>query len=160
MWMIPSDLPSFSNGTASAVRTPTATPANLAPGNSATASLTSWTGRGRPARSPSHPGPRELGYGIPKVVNVERPSLSYRSSSEPAKLDGNSHPYVVYQTNRAKMRNGDLGITFDSPDHRIVGTTESIGIFCHGIQHRLGVRWRFGDHAQDRVGCSLLLQGL
>ena len=71
---------------------------------------------------------------------------------------GIANPYLVHQTNRAKMRNGDLGITFDSPDHRIVGTTESSGIFCHGIQHRLDVRWRFGDHAQDRVGRSLLLQ--
>src|SRR5262245_17132928 len=90
---------------------------------------------------------------------MERPSLSYCSSNQPAKLDGNSHPYVVHQMNRAKMRNRDLGVTLDSPDHRVVRATESSGVFCHRVQYRLDVHWRFGDHAQDRAGPSLLLEG-
>jgi len=49
-------------------------------------------------------------------------------------------------------------VTIDSIDKRIAGTTQPRGTFCHGIEHRLKIGWRTGNHPQDVASRSELFQ--
>ena len=51
-------------------------------------------------------------------------------------------------------------IAIDQTDLRIGGVTEPCGIFGHGVEYRLDIRWRASDDAQDFTRRSLLLQRL
>src|SRR5262245_25057196 len=47
-----------------------------------------------------------------------------------------------------------------APNSRVAGIAQARSVFSHGVQHRLDVRRRAGDHAQDLAGPGLLCETL
>ena len=56
------------------------------------------------------------------------------------------------------MRHDSKHITIDATDHASVASHKPRGVLGDGIQHRLNIRRRAGDHAQDLARRRLLLQ--
>ena len=51
-------------------------------------------------------------------------------------------------------------VTINAHNHSVICLTQPRGILCHHIQHRLNIRRRTGDDAQDFTRRGLLLQRL
>ena len=51
-------------------------------------------------------------------------------------------------------------IAIDQTDLRMGGVTEPCGIFGHGVEYRLDIRWRASNDTKDFTGRGLLLQSL
>src|SRR6266496_3907890 len=53
-----------------------------------------------------------------------------------------------------------VAVPFDESNLGVSCLAESGGVLSNGVQHRLNIRWRAGDHAQDLARRRLLLQRL
>src|SRR5262245_21796228 len=61
---------------------------------------------------------------------------------------------------RAISSSDPISVLFDTYDGDIGRSTNTSSIFSNCIQHRLNIRRRASDDAQDLARCSLLLQRL
>src|SRR5215475_10494827 len=125
-------IPSRSNGVESTVRTPTAIPRVLAPGNSVSAARRSCTWI--VCRS-----------AIARLAGVSR-SMTKLS------------PTASAMGNRAKVRNKTQKITIDAKDGSILRVTQLRGSLGNRIEHGLEVRRRASDHPEDVAGGSLAFE--
>jgi len=96
---------------------------------------------------------RELVVGLSReVVDVDRLPVDDGSASYRAAVARHT---LVHPWEWPIMGFQPKNITIDAVDKRIVGSTHPCGTLCHGIEHRLKVGWRTGDHPENVARCRL-----
>ena len=89
---------------------------------------------------------------------MNRLSISYGSAYRRATINGSPTLWQSRKGHRTEMGSHLHAIIFDPLDKGIVGVAQPRGTLGDGVQHRLNVRRRAGDHAKDLARGGLLLQ--
>src|SRR5215471_2175374 len=100
--------------------------------------------------------PGKLSNLFGNVMDVDRLPVNYGSASGIAAARGplarhRSRPEPCHQPKHVAIQAKDLSVA---------RATQPCGVLGDYIQHRLNIRWRTGDDAQDLARSSLLLQRL
>ena len=88
-------------------------------------------------------------------MNVDRHSIQYGAAGNDVARDRQTS---VVNRNRSVMRPHRQPVGAQQIDRCVIGVAEPSGTFSDGVQHRLNVRRRPGDHLQYRAGRCLLLE--
>jgi hypothetical protein len=97
---------------------------------------------------------RELGFDLCRdVMDVNRLTVNNGSAARTSTNDGSLH-FRNWQW--PIVRDALKAISLNAKNHSIVCLTQPCGILRHHIQHRLQVRRRVGDHAEDLARGGLL----
>jgi hypothetical protein len=105
------------------------------------------------------PDPRKLTVGLPTdVLDVNRPAFDDRASGVRATIHRNDFGRAEWYG--AEARGDAHRVAIDQTDGCVGRVTDSGGVLGDRIHHRLQVRRRTGDHAQDLGHRGLLLERL